>query len=415
MRTVGTGDTMSLNVGPLLSALRRSPAGAILVTLQVAITLAVLVNATWIVRQRIEQVEAPTGFDTQDTFAIDIGNLSSRFNVAQAESEDLAYLRSLPGVAAATASFGIPLTGYGSFGTHFWVQPGRRGTTAHTNILAADDQTLGTLGVSLVAGRNFRAGELQAYVPGRHVQPAEIILTASLAHALFAQGSALGKTVYNGSSAPLTVIGITRDFIGAVGGSSTTPYHTALVPVAPGEGGFYALLVRARPGRRDAILSAAKQHIGAAHREGVLNTTMTLAAAKEAFETDSRNMVIFLSAVTALMLAVCCLGIFGLTTFNVGSRTRQIGTRRAVGARRSDIVMHFMVENALILSAGALLGSALSLAIGAWLTARYSLPRLDLAYLLAGVIALWVIGQLAAWQPARRAARVPPSVATRTV
>lgn len=414
MKAVGTGETMSLNIRPLLSALRRSPAGAILVTLQVAITLAVLVNATWIVQQRIEQIEAPTGFDTQDTFAIDIGSLSSRFNVAQAESEDLTYLRSLPGVAAATATFGIPLTGYGSFGTHFWAQPGRGGRTAHTNILAADEQTLGTLGVSLVAGRNFRPAEFQAYVPGKHIQPAEIILTESLAHALFPRGSALGKTIYNGSSAPLTVIGITRDFIGAVG-SSATPYYTALVPVAPGEGGFYALLVRTRPGRRDAILSAAEQHIGASHREGVINTTMTLAAAKEAFETNNRNMVIFLSVVTALMLAVCCLGIFGLTTFNVGSRTRHIGTRRAVGARRSDIVMHFMVENALILSAGALLGSMLALAIGAWLTARYSLPRLDLAYLLAGVTVLWVIGQLAAWQPARRAARVPPSVATRTV
>jgi putative ABC transport system permease protein len=115
------------------------------------------------------------------------------------------------------------------------------------------------------------------------------------------------------------------------------------------------------------------------------------------------------------MLIVCCLGIFGLATFNVGSRTRQIGTRRAVGARRGDIVAHFLLENALILMIGALLGSVLALAVGGWLTRRYGLPRLDLMYLLAGVGVLGLIGQLAAWQPARRAAAVPPSVATRTV
>jgi putative ABC transport system permease protein len=86
-----------------------------------------------------------------------------------------------------------------------------------------------------------------------------------------------------------------------------------------------------------------------------------------------------------------------------------------VGARRRDIVVHFLVENALVLTAGALLGSVLALAIGDWLTLHYSLPRLGPGYLLGGVLTLWIIGQLAAWQPARRAARVPPSLATRTV
>jgi putative ABC transport system permease protein len=406
---------MMLNIRPLLSALRRSPVGAILVTLQVAITLAVLVNASWIVHQRIEQIELPTGLDTQDTFAFDIGSLSDRFDIGRAENEDLAYLRSLPGVAAATASVGIPLTGDGSFNTHYWREPGQRGLTAHTNVLTADDQTLRTLGISLVAGRNFRASEYQPYVAGKHTEPTEVILTESLAHALFPQGGALGGTVYNGSSTPMTVIGIARNFMGALDDNRTTPYHTALIPVGPGEGGFYALLVRARPGRRDALLSAAQRHIGASHRDGVISDTMTLAAAKAQFESDNRNIAIFLTAVTALMVAVCCLGIFGLTTFNVGSRTRQIGTRRAVGALRRDIVTHFMVENALVLSAGAVLGSMLALGIGNWLTVHYSLPRLDLTYLVAGVIVLWIIGELAAWQPARRAASIPPSVATRTV
>jgi putative ABC transport system permease protein len=61
------------------------------------------------------------------------------------------------------------------------------------------------------------------------------------------------------------------------------------------------------------------------------------------------------------------------------------------------------------------MGCLLALAAGYWLSVHYALPRLNLYYLVGGVLALWGIGQLAAWQPAARAAAVPPSVATRTV
>jgi putative ABC transport system permease protein len=126
-------------------------------------------------------------------------------------------------------------------------------------------------------------------------------------------------------------------------------------------------------------------------------------------------MEIFLLTVTALVIAVTSLGVFALATFNVSTRTKQIGTRRAVGARRRDVVRYFMVENALITGTGVLVGCGLALAAGYWLSVHYALPRLELYYLVGGVLALWGIGQLAARQPARRAAEVPPSVATRTV
>jgi putative ABC transport system permease protein len=112
---------------------------------------------------------------------------------------------------------------------------------------------------------------------------------------------------------------------------------------------------------------------------------------------------------------VTCFGIFALATFNVSTRTKQIGTRRAVGARRGDIIQYFLIENGLTTSAGILIGCALALGAGYWLSLEYALPRLNLYFLVGGVLALWGIGQLAAWQPARRAAAVPPSVATRTV
>ncbi len=73
-----------------------------------------------------------------------------------------------------------------------------------------------------------------------------------------------------------------------------------------------------------------------------------------------------------------------------------------------------MVENALVTTTGVVVGCGMALGIGYWLSLQYRLPRLDLYFLVAGVVVLWAIGQLAAWQPARRAATVSPSVATRT-
>jgi putative ABC transport system permease protein len=119
--------------------------------------------------------------------------------------------------------------------------------------------------------------------------------------------------------------------------------------------------------------------------------------------------------VTGLVLVFSALGIFGLATFNVNTRTRQIGTRRAVGARRRDIVRYFMTENWLVTSLGVVAGCGLALGAGYFLSTEYGLKRLDLYYLVAGVMGLWIVGQLAAWQPALKAAKVSPAMATRSV
>jgi len=402
---------MHVNAPPLLAPLRRNPTGALLVVAQIAITLAVLCNTVSIVAHTVARIERPAGFDTRDTFLMSVAGLTRQFNVASAEREDLGYLRALPDVAAATITTGEPLTNNGTF-TGLALNPDTSGTTVQSSEISLDEQGLRTLDVPLVAGRNFRADEVTSNT-GAPQSSSEIIVTESLAHALFPDGHALGRTVYEYANQPLTIIGITRDFMGPQVGDP--PYNVCIVPQLPATYGFYHLLVRTLPGRRDAVIRAAQQHIASAHPDGGLAYTHTLADSQRQLTAADRNLVLLLCAVTALMLAVCCLGLFGLTAFNVSSRTRQIGVRRAIGARKRDIVAHFVAESALILGAGAALGSVLALAVGQWLSDHYGEPRLDLVYVLASIVTLGAVGQLAAWHPARRAASVPPSVATRTV
>src|SRR5487761_1863822 len=402
---------MSLNVRPVLSALGRNRAGALLVALEIAIALAVMVNAAWIVAQRIEQIERPSGLDVRDIFAIGFTAITSQSDLGAAQREDLAYLRSLPGVVSASATSSVPFSGYGQ-GDAVSRYPGPQAPEIQERSIQVDETALATLGVHIVAGRNFSAAEIQPISHKMFAPSAEVLITKTLAHELFPHGNALGKPIYLGTDNPMTVVGITNDFVGSVWTSPS--YNTVLYPQAPGGYGMYFCLARTEPGKTAALLRAAVRHLAASNPERTVFVAQTLEYYRQRVDAESRDMAIFLTLVTALILSVTCLGIFGLTTFNVSTRTKQTGTLRAVGARKRDVVAHFLIENAIILIAGALIGCTLALGVGYWLTAQYQLPRLDLHYLVIGVVGVSVIGQLAAWQPARRAASVPPSVATRT-
>lgn len=404
---------MSLNVKPVVSALRRNRAGAVLVALEIAIALAVMVNAAWIVAQRVQQIEKPTGVDYHDMFAIGIAGVTRDFHPAAAEQEDLAYVRRLPGVIAASATSGIPLAPNGQ-GDFFWRSPGQRGPMVNPRTMEMDEQGLRVMGAHIVAGRDFSTTDILPYSNDFSSIAHEAMITQSLARKLFPHGDALGKTLYTGSDNAVTLIGITSDVTGSVVRADPS-YDTLMFPQTPGVDGFYYLLVRTQPGKTAALMQAAVQHIAPLNLDRVITFAHPLDYYKQQLDAGNRNVAIFLTTITTLVLAVAALGIFGLTTFNVSTRTKQIGTMRAIGARKRDVVTHFMIENAIVLTAGVLAGCTLALGVAYWLTAQYQLPRLDLFYLAVGVVGVAIVGQLAAWHPARRAASVPPSVATRTI
>lgn len=402
---------MQLNPRPVISALVRNRTGAILIALEIAIALAVMVNAAWIVAQRIHDIDRPTGLDQNNIFAIASAGFTARFDLASAEREDLAYLRSLPGVIAATATSAVPLSDIGQ-GDSIRRDPGQYSHAFDVRSMQIGAEGLQTLGVHIVAGRDFTATEIEPYSSDTSRPPAEVLVTQSFARRLF-PGGAVGRTIYDPNNDPMRIVGVTSDFVGSVYRSPS--YDGLLYPQVAGGYGVYFLMARTRPGKAGALMHVAERHMAAAIPDRVIFFAHTLGYYKQRLDAENRNMAIFLTTVTGLILAVTCLGIFGLTTFNVSTRTKQIGTMRAVGARRRDVVAYFMTENAVVLAAGTLLGCALALAVGYWLSSTYALPRLDLTYLGAGVLVLAGIGQLAAWQPARRAASVPPSVATQTV
>ena len=407
---------MNWNIRPTLSAVLHNTTGPLLVALQIAITLAVIVNAVYIVEQRIAKMNRPTGVDDRNLFEVYTTGFTSRYSGVAALREDLAYLRSLPGVLDATPAATVPM-GTSNQSTGLYTTPSATGPARPVSIYSVDEHALNTLGAHLIAGRNFSPEEVLPPQESRNAteRVPYVIVTQSVARWLFPHENALGHVVYIAPGQPSTIIGIMSDVIATAWASTHFgTYDDALVPrptVLYGNG----YLVRAAPGQRDRLMRLVEQHLAASNPNRVINKVDSLDELRKKLYRTDLNMTIFLSIVTLLLLGVACFGVFALATFNVSTRIKQIGTRRAIGARRGDIIRYFMVEIGAITAAGVLVGCILALGAGYWLSIQYGLARLDLYYLVGGVIVLWAIGQLAALHPARRAASVPPSVATRTV
>ena len=402
---------------PIFSALRRNHTGALLVSVQIAIALAVLVNAVYVVKQRIDLIGRPTGLDVENVFAVASAGFTDRYDFESAVREDLAFLRGLDGVVDATASSSIPLSRSGSSIQLQTEPPPKRASGPGINYFEMDEHGLNTLGLKLVAGRNFRPDEILPRVSetNRTDFVPQILVTRAVAERFFPNQNALGRTVYTNIGQPATILGIIERMHGSWTDSETVEEVFVKPRVPYTYGGPVNYLVRAKPGQLAAMMRAAEDHLSTSNPNRVIHWVRSLELFKQRTYLADRNMGIFLATVIGLLLAITSIGIFGLATFNVGTRTKQIGTRRAVGARRIDILCYFMVENWLITTVGVVTGCGLALGIGYWLSTKFSLPRLDLYYLVGGVLVLWTIGQLAAMQPARRAARISPAIATRTV
>lgn len=405
---------MSTQVRPILAALRRHRTAALLLVLQAGLTLATCCNALFIARQRIAHLSRPTGIDDKDLLVANVQWLGDRSSgqLAATQSADLAILRGLPGVADAYSDYSYPAAGPMAQLLEVGLLPGQAHPTALAEAYFADSHTVHTLGLALVAGRNFRADEIAPLDPHAATPaPASIIITRQLATALFPREQAVGRAVYIGS-APSTIIGIVGRLQVPALNTNRFAYHSVLLPYRSINSAETIYLVRARPGELDRVRHAARKALLAADRMRVVSATRYSDLRHAAYARD-RGMATLMLLIAAILLAATATGIAGLSTHWVEQRRKQIGIRRAVGATRAAIVRYFLLENFLLIGMGNLLGGVLAVALHAALMRQFELPQLPPGYLVAGALGLWCLGQLAVLGPAARAARVPPVLALR--
>ena len=402
-----------MGFGPMMSSLMRNKTGPLLVALQIAVTLAIVINSLYIVVQRVEKINRDTGMDVNNVIVTYVRGFGEDFDVVDSIRNDIILLKSIPGVLAATVSNHVPLSGSGS-GTGLRTVADETIEAVSTGRYVWGVEGLDALGIELSRGRNFFPEEVDYILPDSDPgAPPSILVTQELAEGLFGEEDALGKTVYWGSMEPSTIVGI----IGHMHGSWVTWDKLANVVIQPGKPASTTnkYIIRVEPGMRDELMPIIEQKLGESNLRRVVKSVRALEEMAARSYRRDRGMAIILSVVISLLIGLTALVIVGLSSFHVSQRTKQIGTRRALGATRMHIIKQFMLENWLITSAGAVLGAILTVAVAYWLENSFELPRLDWRYLPAGILSLWALSSLAAIEPARRAAAVPPAVATRSV
>ena len=403
-----------MEIRPILSAMWRNRTGSVLIALQIALTLTIVVNSMFLAIERTQFIGRPSGIDVANIVAVTSLGFGRDYQQDTTIDADLRLLRDMPGVVAATATASIPLSGSGS-STGFRANMDDDAPTANGNYFPFDHAAAETLGVEITEGRAFRDTEIRADMdPDSERMPNQVIMTKKLADTLFPDlPSAVGQRVYNNLGESAEIVGVVKHMFGSWvhWDNLENVVWYPMRPSAP----IARYLIRTEPGQRDRVLADVEPLLSAANRTRIVRNVRTLEEiAARSYEGD-RAMAILLGVAISLLMTITGLGIVGLASFAVSQRTRQIGTRRAIGARKRDIVRYFLTENWLMTTIGLAAGTLLTYLVNYQLSRLFETARLDVRYLVVGVALLWLLGLVAVAGPARRAAQISPAIATRTV
>ncbi len=421
-----------MELGPILRAMGRNKVRFGLIVTEVALTLAIVANCVAMIRDARAAMVRSSGFDDENLVSVRSTPFEKAFKedgyLDNALDADLRSLRSMPGVRAATNSRFLPWQGGGS--STEMRAAGTRGEMLRTQIYNADEGTLDALGVGLAEGRNFTREEVDrdtirlrdlgknARETGPDGLPREkflqeVVVTRAYGQLAFGDKPLLGQQLEDSDGDLYRVVGVINDFYNPYG----WPIHEYAV-FYPNRARGYEFgapyLIRTEPGQAVAVAKAVEERLLAVNNGRNLRV-QTMDEIKAQYFGPQRLVSTLMSSVTVLLVLVTSLGIVGLTSFSVAERTRQIGTRRALGARRRDVLQHFLAENWIVTTLGVAVGVVLAFALNFGLITVVAGAKLRWPLLAAGVLLLWVAGLLATLAPALRASRISPALATRNV
>ena len=413
-----------MEIRPILSALLRSKTGAILVALQVAISLAILSNALHIVQVRQAVAARPSGLaDESSLFYIQVRHLREGDHNEQMATQkaETATLRAVAGVTSVAFTNQMPLTRNGSTNG---VSASRKqlNESAGASYYYTADSLLKTWGLNIVEGRDFRPEEVVDLDNDKDddeaSNPKAVIITRALGNKVWpGTTSFVGKTLYFGTgekAQPAPVVGVVERLQTQGAEVSERGEWSTIVPMRLSHGFGTIYTMRAEAGQIDRVMKEAEAALQRTATGPVILRAKTVSNdRKDRYRADNA-LSWMLITVSVLLLLITASGIVGMASLWVTQRRKQIGVRRALGARRVDILRYFLTENFMITSVGVVAGVLLAIGLNQLLVSNLEMAKLPLEYLFAGAGVFWLLGALAVYGPAWRAATISPATATRS-
>jgi predicted permease len=382
----------------------------ILVVVQVALCFVLVSGCLLSLRGLQRSVNMRLGFDARGVsmLAFDLGLAGySEERGRDFQRRALAAAEQIPGAQSAAFSNSVPLS-VDQSGT--WIYPEgqsdfRPSDAKNSVVYEASPGLFQTLGTSMLAGRDF------GWQDDRNAPLVAIVNVAFGKQILHAENP-IGKRFRRGPDGPLTeVIGVVED--GKYQTLAEAPRAAMCLPMLQAYNSTTTLVVRSSLSNEQ-VVDEMRRAIAGLDPDMPLYGTGSLKQMLGLAFLPSRAAAIALSAFGVLAIMLAATGIYGLVSYSVSSRVREIGIRVAVGALPHQVVRLVVGRTVALLFVGAAVGVGLALATGQVLAnIVYGASPRDPVLLAAVWITTVALGVLSSWVPTRRALRVDPMVALR--
>ena len=401
------GDLTAASVGSRRWTLRDG-----LVVLQIAVTMVLLVSAGLLTRSLAAAQRMGIGFEPRGVAVLTpevglIGYDSARTDRFYTQALD--RVRALPGVEAAGLAERTPLSINYNLNNVFIEGRHQAGDVKGfvTYSTRVSPEYFQTLGVPVLQGRNFNDADTPK-------SPGVAIVNEAFAKRYWPSDSAIGKVFHiRGLGGPAyQIVGVCADYKVATVAESATPYvHYAYSQQASLGGG---LVARAR-GDAGQLLAAMRREIQALEPNVIFLDNQTMTAQVDATLIPARLGALSVSGVGVVAMALAAVGLYGVIAYSVARRTREIGIRMALGARRRAVVALVMKQGLGLTAVGVAIGALLSLGAARLASgALYGIGFMDPVTWISVIVTVFGVTALANAVPARRAAIVDPSLALRS-
>jgi len=394
---------------------KRSIVRNILVVSQVALAIVSLVGAALFVRTFANLDDYDIGFDAAPLMTFRTFMAGEAYQDPDARGRTVRtlvdQLESLPGVEAVFASNMVPLDGGGDGG---WLQIDgqafEEGREPYTELIGVTPGFLRTMGVSVSAGEDFTAAQGWARTP-------VAIINTTLATRYFPETSPVGRRIRvtrSGVDEWLTIVGVVGDIKRDRIDPDDRPELVVYVPYPyqQTESTGFTVRVAGDPG---AITPLLRQQVRTLDADLPLFSMMTMDARRRLNFWQYGIFGWVFSVIGGIALLLAAIGVYGILSYNVSQRTREMGVRLALGASAGSVQALIMRQGILLTVAGVVLGLGVAAVATQQATALlYNVAPIDpLSYTLVAAF-LVAVAVFASWMPARRAMRVDPMVALRT-
>jgi len=379
-----------------------------LIVAQIAISLILLVGAGLFLRTLRNLHAIDLGFERENVLLAALDPSHSGYTPEQTRRSFqglLDGLQAIPGVRSASLSWNPPVAGGGSSRT-VSVEGRAPGPEANREIYInwVAPRYFETLGVPLITGRDFDSHDTPD-------SPRIIIINQTMARVFFGAANPIGQRIRVDDND-------IREVVGVVGDSHYLEIREKITPTlylntfqSPAPGSEFAIRTTGDP---NAVIPAVRREMERQAPGMAIANVRTLASQVDSWIVQERLVALLSSCFGGLALFIAAVGLYGVLSYTVARRTREIGVRMALGARSRDVMAMILKEILWLVCLGLAFGIPMALILGRFITdLLYGLRPTDALTIVAGISVMLIVSLLAGYIPARRASRVDPMVSLR--